>query len=55
MVDGARSRLVLVLNLLTSNQRRRQEFVAAVTLRYLCDLAVSGGGVGVSPGGLGSG
>lgn len=61
--SGVRSPLVsCVLNLLTSNPRRRQEFVDAgfvSTLRHLCDWTGTGGGVGVggvsvSPGGLGS-
>ncbi|KAG8217986.1 ARM repeat-containing protein [Butyriboletus roseoflavus] len=68
--SGVRSPLVsCVLNLLTSNPRRRQEFIDAgfvSTLRHLCDWTGTGGGVGmgvgvgvgagvsVSPGGLGS-
>lgn len=64
--SGVRSPLVsCVLNLLTSNSRRRQEFVDAgfvSTLRHLCDWTGTGGGVGVcmgggvsvSPGGVGS-
>lgn len=63
--SGVRSPLVsCVLNLLTSNPRRRQELIDAgfvSTLRHLCDWTGTGGGVGmggvgvsVSPGGLGS-
>ncbi|KAG9308403.1 armadillo-type protein [Chiua virens] len=57
--SGVRSPLVsCVLNLLTSNPRRRQDLVEAgfvSTLRHLCDwTGAGGGGVSVSPGGLGS-
>ncbi|KAH0826931.1 ARM repeat-containing protein [Lanmaoa asiatica] len=62
--SGVRSPLVsCVLNLLTSNPKRRQEFTEAgfvSTLRHLCDWTGTGGGVGagvsvsVSPGGFGS-
>ena len=58
--SGVRSPLVsCVLNLLTSNPKRRQEFIDAgfaSTLRHMCDWTGTGGGVGmsVSPGGLGS-
>lgn len=55
--SGVRAPLVsCVLNLLTSNPRRRHELVEAgfvSTLRHLCDWTGAGGG-GVSPGGVGA-